>query len=81
MFLDSSAPLRPACGDAALSPTADVPRPRLSATASPGSSSPSPPPLPTPHPGNSDRVTQRLDAVIALYRPTPAGAAPRRGIQ
>ena len=32
-------------------------------------------PMPTPHPDNTDWVRQRLDAVIGLYRPTPAGAA------
>ncbi len=32
-------------------------------------------PLPTPHPGNADWVTQRLDSVVALYGPTPAGEA------
>ena len=36
---------------------------------------PSPLPLPTPHPGNGDWVRQRIDAVIALYEPTPAGQA------
>ena len=32
-------------------------------------------PRPTPHPYISAWAKQRLDAVIALYRPTPAGAA------
>ena len=67
-----------ACGDVAPSPTVDAPRPRLSATASHGSLSLSPS---TPHPGNTAWVRQRPDAVIALYCPTPAGAAPRPGIQ
>ena len=34
-----------------------------------------PVPQPTPHPGNSVWVQRRVDAVIALYRPTAAGAA------
>lgn len=34
-----------------------------------------PAPRPTPHPGNSQWVQRRLDAVIALYRPTAAGQA------
>ena len=55
--------------------------PLPSATASPGSPSLSPAvPLPTPHPGNSPWVRQRLDAVIALYHPTPAGAALLRSL-
>ena len=34
-----------------------------------------PVPRPTPNPGNTEWVRQRLDAVIALYQPTPAGVA------
>lgn len=35
----------------------------------------SPTQLPTPHPDTSSWVEQRLEAVVALYRPTPAGEA------
>ena len=70
------AALLSACGDGAPSPTVDVPRP---VTAAASVASPALP-LPTPHPGNSAWVRQRLDAVIALYRPTPAGAALLRSL-
>ena len=43
--------------------------------------SPTPPlPRPTPNPGSSPWVKERLDAVIALYRPTPAGIALLRSL-
>ena len=50
-------------------PTIVVPRPTQTPTPLP------PLPRPTPHPGNSQWVRQRVDAVIALYRPTEAGQA------
>ena len=89
------AALLSACGDAAPTPTVDVPRTSAS-VAPPASGATSVPrpltatvalpvappaaPLPTPHPGNTAWVRQRLDAVIALYRPTPAGAALLRSL-
>ena len=69
------AALLSACGDGAPAATVDVSQP---ATVAPTVSPPSP--LPTPHPGNTTWVRQRLDAVIALYRPTPAGAALLRSL-
>lgn len=39
-----------------------------------------PAPRPTPHHGNSEWVQRRLDAVIALYRPTAAGQALLRSL-
>ena len=35
---------------------------------------------PTPHPGNSEWVQRRVDAVVALYRPTAAGEALLRSL-
>ena len=70
------------------SSTTVLPAPSPSATflpptagSSPTSVQPTPfstPPLPrpTPNPGSSSWVKERLDAVIALYRPTPAGDSP-----
>ena len=31
--------------------------------------------MPTPHPGNTEWVRERLDAIVALYQPAPAGEA------
>ena len=60
-------------------PTEPSPPLRPEATAQPGATQPgtigSPTPLPTPHPETSSWVEQRLDAVVALYGPTPAGEA------
>ena len=39
-----------------------------------------PTPLPTPHPYNSPWAKERLDAIVALYRPTPAGEALLRSL-
>lgn len=36
--------------------------------------------MPTPHPGNSQWARERLDALAALYRPTPAGEALLRSL-
>ena len=41
---------------------------------------PVPIPLPTPHPHNSPWAKERLDAIVALYRPTPAGEALLRSL-
>ena len=37
-------------------------------------------PLPTTHPHNSPWAKERLDAIVALYRPTPAGEALLRSL-
>ena len=39
-----------------------------------------PTPLPTPHPYNSPWAKERLDAIVALYRPTPAGESLLRSL-
>ena len=55
-------------------PTEPPSRFRPEKTAQPGLTV-SPTQLPTPHPDTSSWVEQRLEAVVALYRPTPAGEA------
>ena len=56
--------------------TASRPAPTQTPTPPPPTPVPTPAfPRPTPHPYISAWAKQRLDAVIALYRPTPAGAA------
>ena len=58
------------------SQTASRPAPTQTPTPLPPTPVPTPAsPRPTPHPYISAWAKQRLDAVIALYRPTPAGAA------
>ena len=58
------------------SQTASRPAPTQTPTPLPPTPVPTPAfPSPTPHPYISAWAKQRLDAVIALYRPTPAGAA------
>ena len=39
-----------------------------------------PPPRPTPHPGHTAWVAERIEAVVSLYRPTPAGEALLRSL-
>ena len=78
---EDSPPVRPASTEAARTrsptempprhPVATAPR-RPSATAT---ATPSLVPLPTPHPDNTEWVRRRIDALIALYQPTPAGRA------
>ena len=67
--LPSRAAIRPAPGATQTVPTAVS----LSPT-------PVPIPLPTPHPHNSPWAQERLDAIVALYRPTPAGEALLRSL-
>ena len=56
--------------------TASLPAPTQTPTPLPPTPVPAPAfPRPTPHPYISAWAKQRLDAVIALYRPTPAGTA------
>ena len=79
---DASATPPPATATPAIPPTATLrPAPlalRLPTEPLPTVSLPTiqaRPPLPTPHPGASEWVRERLDAVVSLYRPTPAGEA------
>ena len=55
--------------------TSALPTPYPTPTPAPTRTPLPPVPVPTPHPDNTQWVRERLDAVIALYRPTPAGAA------
>ena len=60
----------------AVTPSQTASRPAPTPTPLPPTPVPTPAfPRPTPHPYISAWAKQRLDAVIALYRPTPAGAA------
>ena len=64
---------------------ADIPtpaniQPSANVSGAPPQTQPPNLPLPTPHPYNSDWAQDRIDAVVALYRPTPAGEALLRSL-